>query len=222
MEKVTGQAVALWMLLAAIAGIVTFILYRRGKIQASTAVIIPILFFFLSFVLTITIIERVPRRKLRYNLELFWTIKSIIAGKTYLIWEIFWNVVLFIPIGLMVSVLLKHPWLAVLISVLISFNAESGRINIFKTTLVAMGYPEFFRFRFSPEDMFFGIEPCGIDDEGAKRLPDEITREHYDIKSIKLVRFIYKKCSWLHLAHPIGRICGANRPRCGASVHFYD
>jgi hypothetical protein len=78
----------------------------------------------------------------------------------------------------------------------ISFNAESGRINIFKTTLVAMGYPEYFRFRFSPEDMFFGIEPCGIDDEGAKRLPDEITREHYDIKSIKLVRFIYKKCSW--------------------------
>ena len=78
----------------------------------------------------------------------------------------------------------------------ISFSAESGRINIFKSTLVAMGYPEYFRFRFSPEDMFFGIEPCGIDDEGAKRLPDEITREHYDIKSIKLVRFIYKKCGW--------------------------
>ena len=27
-------------------------------------------------------------------------------------------------------------------------------------------------------------------------LPDEITREHYDIKSIKLVRFIYKQCDW--------------------------
>ena len=92
MEKVTGQAVALWMLLAAIAGIVTFILYRCGKIKASTAITIPILIFFLSFVLTITIIERVPRRKLRYNLELFWTIKSIIAGKTYLIWEIFWSI----------------------------------------------------------------------------------------------------------------------------------
>ena len=124
MEKVTGQAVALWMLLVAIAGIVTFILYRRGKIKASTAIIIPILIFFLSFVLTITIIERVPRRKLRYNLELFWTIKSIIAGKTYLIWEIFWNVVLFIPIGLMVSVLLKRPWLAVLIGVLMSAAIE--------------------------------------------------------------------------------------------------
>jgi len=78
----------------------------------------------------------------------------------------------------------------------ISFNAESGRINIFKTTLVAMGYPEYFRFLFSPEDLVFGVEPCGIDDEGAKRLPDEITREHYDIKSISLVRFVYRTCGW--------------------------
>lgn len=59
-----------------------------------------------------------------------------------------------------------------------------------------MGYPEFFRFRFSPEDMFFGIEPCGIDDGGAHRLPEEITREHYDIKSKGLVRFVYKTCGW--------------------------
>ena len=78
----------------------------------------------------------------------------------------------------------------------ISFNIVSGRITIFKQTLVAMGYPEFFRFLFSPENLVFGIEPCGIDDEGAKRLPDEITREHYDIKSIHLVRFVYKTCGW--------------------------
>ena len=78
----------------------------------------------------------------------------------------------------------------------ISFNIESGRITIFKKTLVAMGYPEFFRFRFSPEDLFFGIEPCGIDDGGAHRLPEEITREHYDIKSKGLVRFVYKTCGW--------------------------
>ena len=78
----------------------------------------------------------------------------------------------------------------------ISFNVVTGRITIFKQTLVAMGYPEYFRFLFSPEDLVFGIEPCGIDDEGAKRLPDEITREHYDIKSVHLVRFVYKTCGW--------------------------
>ena len=91
----------------------------------------------------------------------------------------------------------------------ISFNVISGRITIFKQTLVAIGYPEYFRFLFDPEEQFFGIEPCGIDDkgvlgiepcriddEGAKRLPDEITREHYDIKSVHLVRFVYKTCGW--------------------------
>jgi glycopeptide antibiotics resistance protein len=124
MEKVTGQAVALWMLLAFIAGIITYLLYRRGKMKASTAIIIPILVFFLSFVLTITIIERVPRRTLRYNLELFWTVKGVLSGRTYLFWEIFWNVVLFIPLGLMVSALLKHPWMAVLIGVLMSAAIE--------------------------------------------------------------------------------------------------
>lgn len=78
----------------------------------------------------------------------------------------------------------------------ISFNIETGRITIFKTTLVELGYPEFFRFLFSPEDLMFGIEPCGIDDGGSHRLPDEITREHYDIKSVGLVRFVYKTCGW--------------------------
>ena len=78
----------------------------------------------------------------------------------------------------------------------ISFNIKTGRITIFKTTLVAMGYPEYFRFLFSPEDLVFGVEPCRIDDGGAQRLPDEITREHYDIKSIDLVRFVYQTCGW--------------------------
>lgn len=127
MEKVTGQSVALWMLLAAIAGIITFIQYRRGKMKPSTAIIIPVLVFFLSFVLTITIIERVPRRK-RYNLELFWTIKRIIAGRTYLVWEVFWNVVLFVPPGLMVSALFKRPWLSVIIGVLMSAAIEVAQL----------------------------------------------------------------------------------------------
>ena len=78
----------------------------------------------------------------------------------------------------------------------ISFNIDSGRITIFKTTLVAMGYPEFFHFLFSPEDLAFGIEPCGIDDGGSTRLPDLINHEHYDLKSKDLVRFVYQTCGW--------------------------
>ena len=78
----------------------------------------------------------------------------------------------------------------------ISFNMDRGRITIFKTTLVAMGHPEFFHFLFSPEDLVFGIEPCNIDDGGAKRLPDNLTREHYDIRSKDLVRFVFQTCGW--------------------------
>lgn len=78
----------------------------------------------------------------------------------------------------------------------ISFNVVTGRITIFKTTLAAMEYPEYFRFLFSPEDRVFGVEPCAIDDGGAQRLPEEITREHYDIKSKDLVRFVYQSCGW--------------------------
>ena len=128
MEKVTGQAIALWMLLATIVGIITYILYKRGKMRASTAIIIPILVFFLSFVLTITIIERVPRRNVRYNLELFWTIKRILAGRTYLFWEIFWNVVLFVPLGVMISALLKRPCVAIPIGVLMSATIEVAQL----------------------------------------------------------------------------------------------
>ena len=78
----------------------------------------------------------------------------------------------------------------------ISFNVDTGRITIFKTTLVAMGYPEYFHFLFSPEDLAFGIEPCNIDDGGANRLPDNLSRDHYDIKSKDLVRFVFQSCGW--------------------------
>lgn len=78
----------------------------------------------------------------------------------------------------------------------ISFNVDSGRITIFKTTLKIMGYPEYFHFMFSPEDRMFGIEPCKIDDGGAYRLPNVINREHYDLKSKDLVRFIYQTSGW--------------------------
>lgn len=72
----------------------------------------------------------------------------------------------------------------------ISFNVVTGRITIFKTTLAAMGYLEYFRFLFSPEDRVFGIEPYAIDDGGAQRLPEEIAHEQ---KYPKLALFLLKE-----------------------------
>ena len=78
----------------------------------------------------------------------------------------------------------------------ISFNVNSGRITIFKTTLKAMGYPEFFHFLFTPEEMMFAIEPCEAGTGGEYRLPRDLTREHYDLKSKDLVRFVFRTCGW--------------------------
>ncbi len=78
----------------------------------------------------------------------------------------------------------------------ISFQISSGRICIFKQTLAVLEYPEFFRFRFDPQSRFFGIEPCGLEDDGAEALPNHAGDEYYDICSMSLVRFVYQTCGW--------------------------
>lgn len=121
MAKVTVESVILWMGLAGLTALITFILYRRGKISATTAIVVPILVFYLSFVLTITVFERVPRKRMRYELELFWSYRR--GGQ--LLWENFWNVVLFVPIGMFSSVLAKKKvWLAGVFGFLLSVGIE--------------------------------------------------------------------------------------------------
>lgn len=42
----------------------------------------------------------------------------------------------------------------------------------------------------------FAIQACGIDEEGANRLPKHSTDDRYEIKSKGLVRLIYQSCGW--------------------------
>ncbi len=78
----------------------------------------------------------------------------------------------------------------------ISFMISAGRITIFKTTLAALGYPEYYRFMFNSSDLRFAVQACGIDDDGAKQMPGGKGSDHCDIKSMKLVRYIYRTCGW--------------------------
>jgi len=78
----------------------------------------------------------------------------------------------------------------------ISFMISAGRITIFKTTLAALGYPEYYRFMFNSADRRFAVQACSIDDEGAKHMPWVKDSDHCDIKSMKLVRYIYRTCDW--------------------------
>lgn len=126
---VTVRSVTLWMLLAMLAGLITYTLWRRGGMRASVALILPILVFYLSFVLTITLFERTAVGEPRYELELFWSYKAIAAGTTKLAAENFWNVVLFVPIGVLFSLLLKKRlWLSVLLGALLSAGIEVAQL----------------------------------------------------------------------------------------------
>lgn len=112
MAKIMMGFVALWMLLAT--AIVTYILWKKDRMHTSSAIILPILTLYFSFVLTITILERGPSQGLQYKLVRFWSYKEILVGKASLISENFWNIVLFMPIGVFISGLLntiENGWL---------------------------------------------------------------------------------------------------------------
>lgn len=78
----------------------------------------------------------------------------------------------------------------------LAFELTHGRISFWKSTLELLDYPEYLRFLFSPEDLTFGVEVCGIDDEGAARLPKSRERRYNSINSLDLVRFVYQTCGW--------------------------
>ncbi len=94
-------------MLAVLAGFAAFIFYKNGKLKLSDCFVISVLAFFISFVLAITIIERTPSPSAQYELIPFWSYRAIANGRTDLRSEVFWNIVLFIPIGTLLSVLLN-------------------------------------------------------------------------------------------------------------------
>ena len=127
---VTTKSVLIWTLVAFVVGLITFPLYRKGKLRDGTFIGLPLFAFYFAFVLTITIIERIPFKDARYQLEVFWTYKAIQAGRTELKAEVFWNYILFIPIGILISMILpkKFKWLSIVISLLLSSGIEIAQL----------------------------------------------------------------------------------------------
>ena len=78
----------------------------------------------------------------------------------------------------------------------ISVNLDTGRIAIHRTTLEIMGYPEYYRFLLNLGKKQFAIQSCGIDDDGAHRLPEIKDRETCDVNSKDLIRLLYRSCKW--------------------------
>lgn len=115
------------MLISFFVGIIAFICLRKGYIKGTSFISLPLLAFYLSFVLTITIISRFPSDTVQYNLIPFWSYKAIFSGEVKLIAQVVWNVVLFIPIGILLMLFLttKHKSVIVLfLSLLLSSSIE--------------------------------------------------------------------------------------------------
>ena len=74
----------------------------------------------------------------------------------------------------------------------ISFSITYGRITLFRSTLKAMGLPPYFRFLLDSENRQLAIERCGYESNGSQQLPEDSSRDRYELKSMDLVRLVYR------------------------------
>lgn len=78
----------------------------------------------------------------------------------------------------------------------ISFSAAYGRINVFRTTLKALGLPPYYRFLLDSTSKTLAVEKCSYKSSGSHHLPEDTSRDRYELKSMDMVRFIYQTCGW--------------------------
>ena len=77
-----------------------------------------------------------------------------------------------------------------------SFSISSGRVVIFLKALEILEFPEYIKFFVNPTKRAVAIQTCGIDDEGAKRVPYGLIKEGASIKIMYLTRMVYEICNW--------------------------
>jgi hypothetical protein len=79
----------------------------------------------------------------------------------------------------------------------ISFSQKSGRVTIFRSTLAAIGYPEFYRFLYNPDAHMLAIEPCEMDAPGSYALVMSGNKsDDYRVVSVDFVRMIFRDSDW--------------------------
>ena len=132
----------MWLAVTAAVGAVCLVLCRAGRMKKRTALLTVLLGFYLAVIVTFTLGHRIPKQGYDYNLKLFWTIEAIRNGKKDLISESIWNVVLFVPLGVILALLLPGKgrtgrfWRPVLIGAGVSAAIELiqlvGKLGLFE------------------------------------------------------------------------------------------
>ena len=78
----------------------------------------------------------------------------------------------------------------------ITFEPCKWRILIHKSTIEALGTPEYVRFLFNAEKRRFAVQACGMHDDGAEKLPKLQTGDGGYVYCMFLVQYVFKTCEW--------------------------
>ena len=126
LSLVTLDAIIVWIIPALICFAIGYLHYRRGKLRLRSCLALAMLVFYLGFVFSLTIFSRTVSKDVQMELALFWSYKMIARGDKYMFFEVFWNVVLFMPYGLLASIISKSrsKWPVLLSGSLLSVVIE--------------------------------------------------------------------------------------------------
>ena len=126
LSLVTFDVVFAWIIPAIACFLIGYLFCRIGKIRLIDCLANSILTFYLAFVFTLTIIARTVTPEANMQLTLFWSYKFIANGDKSMFFEVFWNVVLFIPYGFLASITSKSKakWHVLLTGSLLSVAIE--------------------------------------------------------------------------------------------------
>ena len=78
----------------------------------------------------------------------------------------------------------------------LTFNAESGRITIFRSTLEALDWPAYYRFLYNREARQMAVQNCTAEDAGSHKTPKLNASNSCEIKCMALVKMIYRDMRW--------------------------
>ena len=124
------------ILVAVLSGLICGALHRKHLIVKHKAIAITILVTYLFFVLCITLSGRVAASYYSYKLQPLWSWRMILRGERKLIAENIWNIVLFVPIGILIPIAVSpNKWIIGLpfaLSVFIEVTQLLSKIGLFE------------------------------------------------------------------------------------------
>ena len=126
LSLVTFDAVTVWLIPALVCFLIGYLFCRIGKLRLRDCLALSILTFYLAFVFTLTVYARKVTPEAMMQTELFWSYKYIANGDKGMFFEVFWNVVLFMPYGFLASIVSKSKakWHVLLSGSLLSVAIE--------------------------------------------------------------------------------------------------